>query len=209
MLRGGDYSGSDGTDAIVHAIGRHGHGLAYAYVPDLDRTGHVYGVDSREWREGMLAIDDMVTRILETIGEDHLLVVTADHGMVDCPPSAHVRVEDLPGLGADVTVAGEPRLRHVYSPPGRIAHLREAWQEALADRAIVLERDDAISLGLFGATDEHYTERIGDLVLIAQGDTLLVSDVDPLLSGLLGQHGSVTEAEMDIPLLLARGYGRG
>ncbi len=209
VLRGGDYSGSDGTDAIVDAIGRHGRGLAYAYVPDLDRTGHVYGVDSREWREGMHAIDELVARVIDAIGDDHLLVVTADHGMVDCPPSAHVRVEDLPGFDGVATVAGEPRLRHVYLRPGRLAHVRQAWQEELAGRAIVAERDEAIALGLFGETEEHYAERIGDLVLLAQGDTLLVSDADPLISGLLGQHGSVTEAEMDIPLLLARGSGRG
>jgi hypothetical protein len=93
--------------------------------------------------------------------------------------------------------------------PGETATLRASWADALGERAFVLDRDEALDRGLFGSMDEDYAGRIGDLVLLARGDTLLVSEVDPLVSSLLGQHGSVTEAEMEIPLLLARGSGRG
>ena len=209
VLRGGAYAGSDTADAIVDAIGGHRSGLAYAYLPDLDRTGHVYGVGSPEWREGLLAVEELVTRIIERIDDRHLLVVTADHGMVDCPPAARVSVEALPGFEHVLTVAGEPRLRHIYVRPGETATLRASWADALGERAFVLDRDEALGLGLFGTMDEHYVGRIGDLVLLARGDTLLVSEVDPVVSGLLGQHGSVTEAEMEIPLLLARGSAGG
>jgi len=154
-------------------------------------------------------VDELVARIIERTDDRHLLVVTADHGMVDCPPAARVSVEGLPGFDRVVTVAGEPRLRHIYVRPGETATLRASWADALGERAFVLDRDEALDRGLFGSMDEDYAGRIGDLVLLARGDTLLVSEVDPLVSSLLGQHGSVTEAEMEIPLLLARGSGRG
>lgn len=209
VLRGGAYAGCDSVDEIVDAIAGHRAGLAYAYLPDLDRTGHVHGVDSHEWREGLVAVEDMVTRILERLGEDHLLVVTADHGMVDCPVSARIRVEGLPGADRVVAIAGEPRLRHVYCQPGTAPVLQMSWQEALGERAVVLTREEVIARGLLGPTDPDYADRVGDIVIVAQGDTVLVSEVDPIVSGLVGQHGSVTEAEMDIPLLLARGSGHG
>lgn len=209
VLRGGEYTGCDSIDEIVNAVGDHHAGLAYAYHPDLDRTGHVHGVDSAEWRAGLKAVDDMVARILARLGEGHLLVVTADHGMVDCPVSARVVVEDLPGAERILAVAGEPRLRHVYCRPGAAGGLKEAWQDALGEKAMALTRDEALARGLFGSMDPDYAERVGDLVLLAQDRTVLASEVDPIVSGLVGQHGSVTEAEMDIPLLLARGSGRG
>lgn len=209
VLRGGDYAGADSVDAMLDALAGHRRGLAYAYLPDLDRTGHVHGVESREWRDGLRAVDTVVSRILDRLPADHLLVVTADHGMVDCPPEARVSVEGLPGFDRVVATAGEPRLRHMYARPGTTARLRADWQECLGDRARVLLRDEALASGLFGAMDEDYAGRVGDLVLLAQGDTVLASEVDPLVSGLVGQHGSVTEAEMDIPLLLARGVGHG
>lgn len=209
VLRGGTYAGCDSVDEIVDAIACHRTGLAYAYVPDLDRTGHVHGVDSPEWREGLVAVEGMVARILDRMGEDHLLVVTADHGMVDCPVSARVHVEALPGAERVVTIAGEPRLRHVYCQPGSADLLKRTWQEALAERAVVLTRDEVLDQGLLGPMEPDYADRVGDIVILALGDTVLVSDVDSIVSGLVGQHGSVTDAEMDIPLLLARGSGHG
>ena len=209
VLRGGSYSGCDSVDEIVDAIAGHRTGLAYAYLPDLDRTGHVHGVDSSEWRAGLVAVEEMVARILERLGEDHLLVVTADHGMVDCPVSARISVESLPGADRVVAIAGEPRLRHIYCQPGSVDLLQRSWQEAVAERAVVLTREQVLSQGLLGPADPDYADRVGDIVMIARGDTVLVSEVDPIVSGLVGQHGSVTEAEMDIPLLLARGSGHG
>lgn len=207
VLRGGVYAGSDSVDAMIDAIAGHRRGLAYAYVPDLDRTGHVHGVASREWAAGLRDVDAMVARILDRLPEDHLLVVTADHGMVDCLPGARVMIEDLPGFDRVAAVGGEPRLRHVYARPGMADRIRVDWQEALGERAHVLGREEALASGMLGALEEDYAGRIGDLVLLARGDTVLASEVDPLVSGLVGQHGSVTAAEMDIPLLVARGTG--
>ena len=209
VLRGGSYDGSDSVDEIIDSITGHREGLAYAYLPDLDRTGHVHGIDSAEWREGLVAVEHMVARIIERLGEDHLLVVTADHGMVDCPVSARISVEALPDADRVVAIAGEPRLRHVYCQPDSVDLLQRSWQEAVAERALVLTRGEFLAQGLLGPTDPDYAARVGDLVIIARGDTVLVSDVDPIVSGLVGQHGSVTEAEMDIPLLLARGSRHG
>ena len=209
VLRGGSYDGSDSVDEIIDSIIGHREGLAYAYLPDLDRTGHVHGIDSAEWREGLVAVEHMVARIIERLGEDHLLVVTADHGMVDCPVSARISVEALPGADRVVAIAGEPRLRHVYCQPDSADLLQRSWQEAVAERALVLTREEFLAQGLLGPTDPDYAGRVGDLVIVARGDTVLVSDVDPIVSGLVGQHGSVTEAEMDIPLLLARGRVHG
>jgi hypothetical protein len=118
-------------------------------------------------------------------------------------------VEALPAFDRVITVAGEPRLRHVYCQPGSQGEVLQAWRDALGERAFVLDREEAVSLGLFGPTEGDYAERIGDVVVLARGDTVLVSEVDPLVSGLLGQHGSVTEQEMGIPLLQARGQARG
>lgn len=209
VLRGGDYVGADTRDAIVGSLAIHRRGLAYAYVPELDRTGHVHGIDSRAWRDALQAVDALVGRIVESLDDRHLLIVTADHGMIDCPPTGRVRVEDLPGFGLVETVAGEPRLRHVYCGEGQADRVASAWRDALGDRAWILTRDEFVASDLLGTTEEDYAARIGDVVALARDDTVLVSDADPLVSSLLGQHGSVSAAEMDIPLLQAWGSGRG
>ena len=209
VLRGGDYVPADTPAEIVDAISGHREGLAYAYIADLDRLGHVHGTDSRQWLDCLVAIDRMVAQMLERIGPGHRLLVTADHGMVDCPTRARLVLEELPRAECVRVVAGEPRLRHVYVAEGTVELVRDAWAEALGERAWVLHRDEFTASGLLGAVEPDYAERVGDLVVLARDDTVLVSDVDPLVSGLLGQHGSVTDAEMHIPLLHARGIGGG
>lgn len=207
-LRGGEYAGADSPEALVARLARHKRGLAYAYVADLDRTGHVHGVDSPEWRACLTEVDGLVGRIVDALDERHLLVVTADHGMVDCPAGARITVEDLPAFSLVEAVAGEPRMRHIYCRPGAADRLAVAWREALGERAWVLSRDEVAEARLMGTPDD-YADRIGDIVVLARDDTVLVSDVDPLVSSLVGQHGSVSETEMGIPLLHAWGSGHG
>lgn len=209
VLRGGEYVGADGADELVETMTAHRAGLAYAYIPELDRLGHEHGVDSREWRECLTRIDALVARVLDGIGGDHYLMVTADHGMVDCPASARFVMDSLPSMDDVRVVAGEPRLRHVYVSDGASPRIAREWAECLGDRAEVLTREDFIATGLMGAVEPDYAGRIGDVVLMARGDTVLASSVDPLVSGLRGQHGSVSEAELRIPLLGSAGCGRG
>jgi hypothetical protein len=48
--------------------------------------------------------------------------------------------------------------------------------------------------------------RIGDVVAAARGDAAIVRrTAEPVESSLVGQHGSLTQAEQRVPLLLAVG----
>lgn len=214
-LRGGQPVGGDSHAEVVEGVAMHAQGLTYAYVADLDRTGHVFGVASAEWVASLGEIDSLVDRILDRLGERDVLLVTADHGMVDCAPHDRVRIEDLPGGGgltrsgrARLMIGGEPRMRHIYCPPEDRDALLMSWRQELGARAWVLSREESIELGLFGAVLHDYDARIGDLVVVARGTTALTSETDTIVSGLRGQHGAVTEAEMRIPLLQAHGRRR-
>lgn len=209
VLRGGEYVSARDEAEMADALGRHTRGLAYAYVADLDRTGHVHGVDSPQWREGLRAVDSLVGRILGRIGDTHRLIVTADHGMVDCPPAARTRIEDLPGFAAVTAVGGEPRMRHVYTRPGAAAGLARTWRDRLGDDAWVATRDEFVASGVLGPVAPDYVDRLGDVVVLSMGACVLTSESDSLVSSLLGQHGSITLEETAIPLLYAHGGGRG
>lgn len=207
-LRGGDYVGADSLPEVVDGVVAHRSGLTYAYTPDLDRTGHVHGVDSDEWTAALRDVDRLVERLLEGLTERHVLVVTSDHGMVDCPGADRVSVEGLPGAHG-VLIAGEPRMRHIYCGPDVRDDLVRQWRSELGDRAWIATRDEAIHAGLFGVVQEDYRDRIGDIIAIARGTTALVSETDAMVSGLRGQHGSLSAEEMGIPLAVARGRRRG
>ena len=104
-------------------------------------------------------------------------------------------------------IGGEPRARHVYVADGAADSVLAAWRETLAQRAWVVSRDEAISAGWFGdRVGDDARFRIGDVVAAARGTAGIVRwTVEPRLSALVGQHGSLTDSEQRVPLILAHG----
>lgn len=213
-LRGADYRGADSLGervgevaaALARAAGEGRRALVYAYWGDLDRTGHVHGVDSDHWRAELAHVDLLVAQLAEVLPAGSVLHVTADHGMVDCPEGARVDLDAVPALRDGVAVlAGEPRARHIYARPGAQDDVLAAWREVLGDRALVVGRAEAIAAGWFGDVEPAYGERIGDVLAVAVGDTALASAAtDSVVSSLRGQHGALTADEMQVPLVTVR-----
>jgi len=205
-FRGSTYREAASIEERVQAIGdlnsisSSAPVLAYAYWPALDRAGHEFGVDSPQWREAAKHVDHLVAAMRQAIGAHGTLVVTADHGMVDV--QKRIWIDNVSELRADVhAVAGEPRMRHLYTdlPDTVIAR----WTRQLGDDATLLTRAAAIEAGYFGAVDPLLEERIGDVIALpAPGVVLASAGVDDLVSRLPGQHGGLTEDERRIPGLL-------
>lgn len=178
--------------------------LDYVYLPELDKAGHTDGAHSPAWQACLREVDSIAMAILRRLPTDALLIVTSDHGMVTVPDGRRIDVDD-PLLQAGVQLmAGEPRMRHLYTlDPVAVA---ARWQEVLGDRAVVLLREQAIADGFFGPTADFAAERIGDVVIVAQADWALASRaVDPKPSGLRGLHGALTDGELLVPGIVLSG----
>ena len=208
VLRGGRYVGVQALGdlaACVRSAVADG-GFCYGYHSELDLLGHVYGPGSTAWRMQLRQVDRLVESIVEGLPPGGLLAVVADHGMIAVDPSEVVDVDACePLLDGVEAIGGEPRARHVYVADGAADSVLAAWRETLAQRAWVVSRDEAISAGWFGdRIGDDVRFRIGDVVAAARGSAgVMRRTVEPLLSSLIGQHGSLTPAEQEVPLLLA------
>jgi len=207
-LRGGDYlEASDAATRVLQARGclqGSDPSLTYVYWADLDRTGHRYGAGSPQWHAALQRADGLVARLAEDLPADAVLVVTSDHGMVNCP--TRVDIDADPDLNAGLRcLAGEPRARQGYALQGQADRVAERWRQALHGLARVLTRDEVLDQGLVGPALDWAAERIGDVVAIAEPGVALVSSVDPRASSLLGQHGGTTPEELRIPCLVFGG----
>jgi hypothetical protein len=209
VLRGGRYVGvhalGDLAACVRSAVAE--RGFCYGYHSELDLLGHVYGPGSTAWRMQLRHVDRLVESIVEGLPPGGLLAVVADHGMVAVDPAEVVDVDaSEPMLDGVEAIGGEPRARHVYVAHGAADSVLAAWRETLAQRAWVVSRDEAISAGWFGdRIGDDVRFRIGDVVAAARGSAgIMRRTVESLLSSLIGQHGSLTRAEQEVPLLLAR-----
>lgn len=188
---------------VVDAAGAADATLTYFYERSLDHAGHSDGWRSGSWREKLRRIDRLATRLRQELPDDTRLLVTGDHGMVDSPRERWVVAEDVPGLLDGVTLlAGEGRFRQLYAEASDVALVAARWARHFGDRAWVRTRDEAIDAGWFGPTDARTAQRIGDVLVVLRDDWAVMTRNQPKEFGLVGMHGSLTDAEMRVPLLV-------
>ena len=211
-LRGSRYVSAESlearVDASVEALRR--RGLVHLYWGEVDKVGHHHGWTSSAWGDELSALDHELARLTRLMPTGTLLVVTADHGMVDVDHGQLVDVAATPALAQDVTlVAGEPRAAHVHVADGRAPDALERWRRTLDGTAVVLARHEAVAAGLFGPVDPRVLPMIGDLVVAATGVSGVVDSRTQTPHSLLlrGMHGSLTPGEMLVPLLVEGGLG--
>jgi len=184
-----------------------GPGIVYGYHPDLDHYGHGDGVDSPRWRAAAAEVGVLLDRLVHGLPARSALLVIADHGQLNVPASGRFDMADNPDLSAGIVgVAGEPRVRYLYPAPGAREDVIAAWQGVFGSSAWVLPREEAISRGLFGPVAADHLDRIGEVVVICldRAVALATGWEPPTVSRLVAFHGSVTAAEMMVPLLIAR-----
>ncbi len=205
--RGADYVGADKVgERIAAAVASSwdGPSLTYLYDGDLDWTGHRYGVASSQWLQQLSIIDSEAEQLRDSLPPATRLLVVADHGMVDSPLESRIDVDDRHELRDGVALlGGEARFRHLYCHRGAVADVAATWSEVLGERAEVMTRDVAVARGWFGPVQPAVLPRLGDVVVACHGDAAILSTTDfPYEASLVGLHGSLTPAEMLIPMLV-------
>ena len=218
-LRGSRFVGGTSlharTAAAAEAMSGGGRSLMYFYVNELDKAGHRYGCQSDRWEHQLEELDSTVKRLSATLPPGTTIVLTGDHGMLDVPESQRIDYSADASLVAGVRhTAGEPRMVHLYLEPGLPDTQRDllisAWRTRFGERIWAFTREQAIGVGLFGDVQPEVAPRIGD-VMIAARDTLALYDtrrVRPASLEVVGQHGSLTKAEREVPFLCFPAAGK-
>ena len=205
--RGATFVGADRVGeriAAVLAVSQARPSLTYMYEGDLDWTGHRYGVASTSWRMQLSMVDAAAEQLREALPRETRVVVVADHGMVDSPVERRIDVDDHPALTEGlVLLGGEARFRHLYCRGGAVDDVAASWRAVLGERAEVLTREEAVQRGWFGEVTAAVRPRLGDVVVAARDDfSVLSTSAFPYEARLVGLHGSLTPAEMLIPVLV-------
>ncbi|MGH9048969.1 MAG: alkaline phosphatase family protein [Acidimicrobiia bacterium] len=209
QLRGTRFVGwSAVSSLIVHCreLIAAGERLVHAYYPSVDNVAHEYGVHSDFFRAELRAADALVGAMLDSLPASTALLVTSDHGQVQIEPEGWIALPELDPL-LDFQ-AGDARFRYLYARRGAAAELTAAAHDEAGGRAWVLTREQLLDEGWLGPRPTgSIGGRVGDVVMAARDPVAFVDPALPREAGLLAMHGSLTAAEMQVPLLAGRGRG--
>jgi hypothetical protein len=206
-MRGADFHGWQTTSVLVEEVRRlvaGGAPFVYAYYSGVDEVAHAHGIESSYFPAELRATDRLVGDLLDALPADAALVVTADHGQVQVGPDGWRTLAPLHDLVE--TYAGDGRFRHLHAKPGRAAELHAVAEELCGSDAWVFRREELLGDGWLGPDPVPATfRRVGDVVLAARGPVGFVDPTLPYEAKLIGAHGSITAAEVQVPLVAARG----
>jgi hypothetical protein len=186
-----------------------GHTYVMGYYPGFDATAHKYGVQSAESQLEFEAIDRNVGVFLEELNvlePKTAVIITADHGLVDCPPERTIWLNQHPMLDQCLAVplCAESRAAFCYVRPSKVSQFETYVQDHLAHAFTLLSYEELLSQEFFGLFEPYprLFDRVGDYVLVAKDNYMLREDLlGEERETLIGHHGGVSEQEMFVPLV--------
>jgi predicted AlkP superfamily pyrophosphatase or phosphodiesterase len=170
-----------------------------AYYDGLDHTAHLHGLGEHYDAE-LLAIDRMVGDLLALLPPGAALVVTADHGQVDVGANTETLGAEL--MAGVSLLSGEGRFRWLHARPGAAPDIAEIARDRYGSVAWVRTREQVIDDGWLGGRPAGAVcERLGDVALVPHAPIAFLDPADAGEQRLVARHGSLTSAEMLVPLL--------
>ncbi len=172
------------------------------YVTTTDYLQHKYAPEHAEAQAHHAALDAEVGRLVDSwlrIHKNGTVFITADHGMLDktraLDPGVILRSE---GIDADAVPIIKDRYVVHHGNQGGAAYVHLENGETLSEAVAILKAhsgiDDALSRQEAAARFQLMAERVGDIMVLADSETVfgVMEDAEREVS--LRSHGSVHES---------------
>ena len=176
-----------------------GERFVYCYYGGIDKIAHERGFGPFYDAE-LRSADRLVADLLETLPAGAALLVTADHGQVHVGDRLVTPSSEL--LASVTMQSGEGRFRWLHTVKGAVEDVAAVARDEVGHLAWVVTKEQTLDEQWFGsAMAPAIRSRLGDVALAAHEQ---VSFHDPADSGpfeLVCRHGSLTSAEVNVPLV--------
>jgi hypothetical protein len=203
-------SAEDAARLLAEAALAHPCTCTLGYWPEPDMSLHGHGAESFKVRWTVAELNRCCETLAESLGEDSLLIVTADHGHAAI--SAYVDIDSIPGLVDCLVMAPylEPRAAMFTVKFGSRARFESLVKEYLGGDFILLTREEVFARSLFGPTDEsrvahpRVDDFVADYLVVATGSRAIKYyglELDHSRD-YPSHHSGLTQEEMEIPLIL-------
>ena len=165
---------------------------------------HKYGLHNEFLLGELAATDHLVGQLLDSLPPSWVLLLTADHGQVGVEADNAIRLEAVDPLVA--AYSGWRDAFDLHARSGATAELTAACEQTYGDVAWVFPRERLFDEGWLGPSASFEVRgRVGDVILAAREPVIFLDPDLPQESIMRSHHGSLTAAEMRVPLLWAAG----
>ena len=188
-------------DTIIEKCSDEEEHFIYAYWDKLDTYLHYSGTESDKVDNHLKEINENLEKLSNNIGDDSLIIVTADHGQIDIEEVELWSYEKIVNTFRH-NPSIEPRATAFFIKEDQKTFFENEFNKHFRDSFILYKSEDFIKTHLLGYGSNHklIEEFLGDHVSVA------ISNKSFKLSNsknhFKAQHAGLTKDEMLIPLIL-------
>lgn len=177
-----------------------GRKYIYTYWNQPDFDMHAFGTTDNKIAEQIRLIDSSVRALCDEL-EDTLVIVTADHGLVDIKWETLLDYPDINDCLVRIPSI-ESRALTFFVKDGCHKLFEERFNKHFGSQYLLLTRDEVKEQGIFGSGTPHrkFDDFVGDYLAIATSDICLEvrAKSDFMFNAM---HAGYTRDELDVPLI--------
>jgi hypothetical protein len=174
--------------------------FTYVYWTDPDMTEHDFGIHSVDTKKVLQSLNEHVDLFAKEMNENTLLIVIADHGLVDVEGINLFEDEKL--LGYLVRKPSiEPRTTNFFVKPAYKNHFKNEFDKKYGKHFKLLTRLEFLESNLLGYGKKHpmLHDFLGDYIAVATDKYMFnLNEV----SSFKAHHAGLTKGEMEVPLII-------
>ncbi len=182
-----------------------------AYWPSIDTLSHYHTWQGTAVSAEVRAIfyqlqTEFLDALTDAARQDTAFFIVADHGQALTPLSQQIFLSEHPQLEQMLFMrpTGEPRVLYLYTKHGCHQAAIDYINTNLGEAMTAVSTQKALHAGLFGPEPfaANVADRMGDVVVIMRGGHTLFSEAErPKAHKMIGRHGGMSYAEMQVPWL--------
>lgn len=189
-------------DRLVDYSNNKEYDYIYSYWDGYDTVMHLNGPSSKVADEYLEELNSNLECLARDLGEDTMLVVTADHGQIDVEETINLYPKYIKYLSKKPSL--EFRTTGFYIKEDLKGEFERVFKEEFEKDFILLTHNQVLQTELFGTRDNHprFEEFIGDYLAIAKTKkSFKYQEFDNKEPDLKGQHAGMLEDEILIPVI--------
>ena len=178
------------------------------YLDKPDKLLHKYGTKSEEVRNFILDIEKQIKKLSESLTEDTLLIISADHGHKDIEES--YTLLDYPEIQECLIMPPslESRVVSFWVKEEMREEFQKRFENIFKDEFLLIKKEEFLEKKFLGDGIKHYKidDFIGNYIALSTGGSIIrletfLAEGKPVKKS---THCGLTKDEMEVPLIVIK-----
>ncbi|MBW4258587.1 alkaline phosphatase family protein [Methanobacterium sp. YSL] len=173
--------------------------FTYTYWTEPDYTIHDFGTHNDTVKNKLMTLNDEIERLHQSVSKDCLIMVIADHGLIDVTGITLIHHPILEHCSKMPSL--EPRSTAFYIKPGHEQAFEQDFQSYFGAFFKLYTQQQVLDSGMLGSGQQHplLTDFIGDYLAISEQHYMFnIKET----SSFKAHHAGMHPDEMWVPLIL-------